>query len=122
MTGMNWDDLTPDERLLAEQAILNFRELNKAGHAAADGTVLNTCETLAMQQGRELIRRTIEVTLHEQAQAVEKKGADPDVLLRNEASSSGSQGAQAHDRRRPCEAQPRVLRVPGVPGQRLSAG
>ena len=77
MTGMNWDDLTPNERLLAEQAILNFRELNKACDAAADGTVLNTCETLAMQQGRELIRRTIEVTLNEQAQAVEKKGRRP---------------------------------------------
>jgi len=72
MTGMNWDDLTPDERLLAEQAILSFRELSKACDAAADGTVLNTCETLAMQQGRELVGRTIEVTLNEQAQAVEK--------------------------------------------------
>lgn len=72
MAGMNWDDLTSEERLLAEQAVLNFRELNKAGHAAADGTVLNVCERLAMEQGRELTRRMLEATLHEQAEAVEK--------------------------------------------------
>ena len=74
MTGMNWDQMTPEERLIAEQAVLNFRELNKACDAAADGTVLNVCEKLAMQQGRELIRQTMEVTLNQQAAAVEKKG------------------------------------------------
>lgn len=74
MTGMDWDQMTPEERLIAEQAVLNFRELNKACDAAADGTVLNVCEKLAMQQGRELIRRTMEVTLNQQAAEVEKKG------------------------------------------------
>jgi hypothetical protein len=77
MAGMNWDQMTPEERLIAEQAVLNIRELNKVCDAAADGTVLDTCETLAMQQGRELIRRTIELTLNEQAPAVEKKGRRP---------------------------------------------
>lgn len=74
MSGMNWDQMTPQERLIAEQAVLNFRELNKACDAAADGTVMNVCEKLAMQQGRELIRRTMEVTLNGQAAEVEKKG------------------------------------------------
>jgi hypothetical protein len=77
MAGMNWDDLVPEERLLAEQAVLNFRELNKAGHAAADGTVLNVCERLAVEQGRELTRKMLEASLHEQAEAVEKKGRRP---------------------------------------------
>lgn len=74
MAGMNWDQRTPEERLIAEQAVLNFRELNKVCDAAADGTVLDTCETLAMRQGRELIRRTIEITLNKQAEAIEKRG------------------------------------------------
>lgn len=74
MTGMSWDELTPEERLLAEQAVLNFRELNKAGDAAADGTVLNVCERLAIEQGREFTRRMLEATLNEQAHEVEKKG------------------------------------------------
>jgi hypothetical protein len=77
MAGMNWDDLTAEERLLAEQTVLSFRELNRAGDAAADGTVLNVCERLAIEQGRELTRRMLEATLHEQAEAVEKKGRRP---------------------------------------------
>ncbi len=64
---MNWDDVTPEERLLAEQAILNFQELNKAGHAVADGTVLSVCERLAVEPGRELTRKMLEVSLHERA-------------------------------------------------------
>ena len=77
MTGMNWDDLTPEERLLAEQAVLNFRELNKAGDAAEDGTVLRVCEKMAIEQGREFTRRMLESSLNQQAETVEKKGRRP---------------------------------------------
>ena len=73
MDGMRWDELTPQERLIAEQAVLNFRELNSICDAAADGTVLDACETLAMQQGRALIRTSIETTMSLQAEHVEKK-------------------------------------------------
>lgn len=71
---MKFDELSPEERLLAEQAVLNFRSLNKACDAAADGTVFAVAEQLAMQQGRELIRRTLQASLDEQVRAVEKKG------------------------------------------------
>lgn len=73
MNGLNWDDLTPEERLLAEQAVMNFRELNKACRSAADGKVLAVAETLAMQQGRELIRQTIQASLAQEGSEVEKK-------------------------------------------------
>ena len=73
MDGVRWDDLSPQERLIAEQAVLNFRELTKVCDDAADGTVLDACETLAMQQGRELIRKSIETTMSLQAERVEKK-------------------------------------------------
>lgn len=78
MSGMNWDEITPEERLLAEQAIVNFRELNKAGDAAADGSVLNVCERMAIEQGREFTRRMLETSLHQQAEEVEKKGRRQD--------------------------------------------
>ena len=71
---MQFDELSPEERLIAEQAVLNLRSLNKACDAAADGTVLAVAEQLAMAQGRELIRRTLQVSLNEQARTVEKKG------------------------------------------------
>ncbi len=71
---MNFDELSSEERLIAEQAVLNLRSLNKACDAAADGTVLAIAEQLAMAQGRELIRRTLQASLNEQVRAVEKKG------------------------------------------------
>ena len=74
MTGMNWDELSPEERLVAEQAVLNLRELNQAAYAAADGAVLNVCEKLALDQGRQLTRTMLEASMREQGQAVEKKG------------------------------------------------
>ena len=71
---MKLDELSPEERLIAEQAVMNFRSLNKACDAVADGTVLVVAEQLAMAQGRELIRRTLEASLSEQVRTVEKKG------------------------------------------------
>lgn len=74
LNGLQWDELSADERLIAEQAVMNFRALNAACDAAADGTVLGVAETLAMQQGRDLTRRTLESALSGQARDVEKKG------------------------------------------------
>jgi hypothetical protein len=73
MSEIKWSELSPTERLIAEQAVLNFRSLNAACDAAADGKVLAVAETLALQQGRELIRRTVEITLQQQAEGLEKK-------------------------------------------------
>jgi hypothetical protein len=73
MFALDWNTLEPQERLLAEQFILNLRALNQACDAASDGTVLNVCESLAVAQGRELVRRSIETALQKQAAAVEKK-------------------------------------------------
>ncbi len=43
-------------------------------HAVADGTVLNMCEKRTVAQDRELIRKMLEASLHEQAHAVENRG------------------------------------------------
>ncbi len=56
MSGMNFEELSPQECLIAEQEIMNFRTLNKACREAADGKVLAVAETLAVDQGRELTR------------------------------------------------------------------
>ena len=71
---MNFEELTPEERLIAEQAVLNLRSLNDACDAAADGTVLAIAEKLAVAQGRELIRQTVQASVDRQTKAVEKKG------------------------------------------------
>jgi len=73
MSGMDWDGLTANERLIAEQAVMNFRALNAACNAAADGTVLGIAEQLAVKQGREATRRTLEMSLQMQDADLEKK-------------------------------------------------
>lgn len=70
---MNFEELSPEERLIAEQAILNYRSLNETCDAAADGTVFAIAEKLAVEQGRELTRRTLQATLNAQVKSVEKK-------------------------------------------------
>lgn len=74
---MNFEELSPEERLLAEQAVLNFRTLNSTCDAAADGTVFAIAEKLAVEQGREFTRQTLQATLHAQVKSVEKKVARP---------------------------------------------
>jgi hypothetical protein len=73
MAGMNWDELNAEERLLAEQAVMNRRALRKACREAEDGKVLAVAEQLAMEQGREFIRRMLESSLQEEGREVEKK-------------------------------------------------
>jgi hypothetical protein len=67
MSGMDWDGLTPNERLVAEQAVMNFRALNAACDASADG--------MGLKQGREATQRTLEMSLQMQDADVEKKNA-----------------------------------------------
>ena len=73
MSGIDWNGLTANERLLAEQAVMNFRALNAACDAAADGTVLGIAEQLAVKQGREATRRALEISLELQNADLEKK-------------------------------------------------
>lgn len=74
---MNFDELSPEERLIAEQAVLNLRSLNDACDAAADGTVLAIAEQMAVDQGRELTRRMLQTSLDAQVKSVEKKVDQP---------------------------------------------
>lgn len=74
---MNFEELSPAERLIAEQAVLNLRTLNKACDMAADGTVLAMAETLAVKQGRELTRKVLQAAVDAQVETVEKKVLPP---------------------------------------------
>jgi hypothetical protein len=64
----------PVEALLMEQALAFIRELRATADAAPDGQVLAQAERVAVDQGRELIRQTLQTVLQAQAEAVEKKG------------------------------------------------
>jgi hypothetical protein len=64
----------PTEALIVEKALAMARELNRTACDAPDGHVLARAETLAVDRGRELTRISLEATLQDQAQEVEKKG------------------------------------------------
>jgi hypothetical protein len=51
--------------------------LNSAADAAVDGTVFAVAEQLAVEQGRELTRKTLQATLNVQVKSVEKKVGPP---------------------------------------------
>lgn len=74
---MNFDELTAAERLIAEQAVLNLRTLNAACDDAADGTVIAIGEALAVDQGRELTRKTLQTAVAAQVESVQKKVRPP---------------------------------------------
>jgi len=64
----------PTEALVVEQALAMVREMQRTAEAAPDGQVLGQVETLAVRQGREFTRASLEAVLNDQASEVEKKG------------------------------------------------
>jgi len=64
----------PTEALIVERALAMARELSRTADAAPDGQVLKQVESLAVDEGRDLTRMSLEAVLREQATAVEKKG------------------------------------------------
>jgi hypothetical protein len=72
---------SPEEALIAEQALAMYREMRHAAASAADGEVLSVAESLAVARGRELMRRSLETVLQEEIAAVEKKGRRGEAVL-----------------------------------------
>lgn len=70
---MDFSELSAAERLIAEQAVLNLRTLNKACNDAAHGKVLAIAESLAVEQGREFTRQTLQQAVDAHIADVEKK-------------------------------------------------
>ncbi len=79
MSNLWWEHLTPEERLLAEQAVLQHRVLREACAAAPDGRVLAIAERLAVEQGRAATRLQLETVLQHEAAEAEKKGAQDEA-------------------------------------------
>ena len=64
---------SPLQALMAEQAVAMAKQLEATSREAPDGKVLSRLERLAITQGRELIRKSLEAALQAEAEAVEKK-------------------------------------------------
>lgn len=62
------------ERLLLEQALAYAAQLHQVAQDAPDGAVLHTCEQLALDQGRALLRNTLATALDARIAGAEQKG------------------------------------------------
>ena len=65
---------SPAQRVAVQAALAMTQELEAAAQAAPAGTVLDRCETLALDQGREVIRTTLQQVLQQRAEEAQKKG------------------------------------------------
>jgi hypothetical protein len=65
------------ERLALEQAIAYVAQLRAVAQEAPDGSVLDACEKLALQDGRALLRSTLACALEGRVAACEQKGGPP---------------------------------------------
>lgn len=68
---------TPFQHLILEQALAYAQQMEKTADEAADGTVLDLCETLTLTKGRDLLRSILSGAVQQQADRVEKKGHRP---------------------------------------------
>ena len=90
----------PSEALIIEQALAMYREMKQAADEAADGTVFDVAESLAVARGREFTRKSLEIVLHDQAEAVEKKGLPAEPARAAARDIIGVRGRARSSRRR----------------------
>ena len=67
---------TEAERLQLERMAAYIQEMNRLGATAAHGTVMDTCEFFALEQGRKLLRDNLAAAVQARADS-EKKSPDP---------------------------------------------
>lgn len=70
---MDWDSLSGNERLVAEQAVAAYRALAAAGKAAPHGRGLAEIEQAVHREGFGVLRRMVELSASEHAEA-QKRG------------------------------------------------
>jgi hypothetical protein len=79
---------TDAERLAIEQAVAYVKHLNQVAHAAPFGSVLKVCEQAALDDGKKLLRTTLQAAVQSRIDETEKKGAKR-ALVRDVPPSSG---------------------------------
>ena len=82
------------ERLILEQAIAYAAHLHQLAQDAPDGSVLETCEKLALDKGRSLLRDTLATALEGRIGSAERKGGPPASAPRRtpDAPRAGTRG------------------------------
>lgn len=75
MPTLTIEYFTEAERLQYERMIAYAQEMMRVGATAAEGTVIQACERLALDQGRQLLRTNLEAALQARVDAEKKHPA-----------------------------------------------
>lgn len=70
---MNLSELTGDERIIAEHAVLAFQAVKQATQGAKHGQGMAVAEQAVTSNGLEVLRKMFELSVSEQSEA-QKKG------------------------------------------------
>ena len=99
------------ERLVAEQAVLNFRELRQVMKTAPHGKAMAVLELAVREKGFEQMRQTLKMLAgaHEEAQ---KRGQPPALFLRRLGLFQGMPAQNTANRGGRGGSEPAVLFVP----------
>ncbi len=73
MNAATLDAMTPLQRTIVERALVLAKELEAAAGSAPDGQIIDRCESYLLGSGRDFLRRALEDTLQDRAEALEKK-------------------------------------------------
>ena len=68
---LTFDYETAAQRLALEQTLAYLQHLNHTATTALHGTVLDTCEKVVLEQGRAVLRATLQAALDARAQSVD---------------------------------------------------
>jgi len=72
------------ERLVLEQAIAYVQGINQLALSAPHGTVLDACEQLALNDGRQLLRDSLAAALQNRVEAIDAPKKCPDTTARDD--------------------------------------
>ena len=84
------------EALVLEYARGLLHELRRTCREAPHGHVLAQVEQVAVQRGRELIRKTMEAVVNEQTPALEKKGLPSELVRLVKVAAKTKDASNAH--------------------------
>lgn len=76
------------ERIAIEQAIAFVAEMNSLDQTAPDGQILHSCESHALDAGRQLLQHTLQQAVQTPIDAEEKKGDRHAAVLASARSAS----------------------------------
>ena len=98
MLPSDLDSLTTIQRLVVEQSFVMAQELESAADSAPDGHVIDRCESLLLGNGRDFLRRVLELTLQSRAELLEKRGCRPNLSLWRDGAAQRELAQDGDDR------------------------